>query len=104
METGKEQITRLMEMLPEGWQAQAKALGALRRAREVKSAEDLLKLIVLYLTEGRSYAGTSAMLNITETMSMNKIAGVQTNTEQWRVAEAAVPGTIPAAGHDNRAA
>ena len=34
MGDGKEQIKRLMELLPEGWQAQAKELGAFRRARE----------------------------------------------------------------------
>ena len=74
MGEGQEQIKRLMALLPEGWQAQAKELGAFRRAREIKSAEDLLKLILLYVTEGRSFAGTSAMLNISDKMSMNKIA------------------------------
>ena len=74
MEERKDQIKQLMELLPEGWQAQAKEPGAFRRAREVKSPADLLRLIVLYLTEGRSYAGTSALLGVTKTMKLNKVA------------------------------
>ncbi|MDR0637997.1 MAG: hypothetical protein LBG27_03680 [Spirochaetaceae bacterium] len=54
-----EQLTALM---PEGWEAQAKALGALQRAREIKTPEDLLCLILLCLTEGKSFGGTSAIL------------------------------------------
>jgi hypothetical protein len=50
----------LLALLPEGWQAKAKELGAFERAREVKSPKDLLRLIFLYLSEGRSFAGTSA--------------------------------------------
>ena len=56
-----EQLTALM---PEGWEAQAKALGALQRAREIKTPEDLLRLILLYLTEGKSFGGTSAILRM----------------------------------------
>ncbi|MDR3342784.1 MAG: hypothetical protein LBT14_08370 [Treponema sp.] len=37
-----------MELMPEGWEAQAKALGALQRSREIKTPEDWLRLIVLY--------------------------------------------------------
>jgi hypothetical protein len=74
MGEGKEQFGRLLELLPEGWQEQAKQLGALLRAREVKCAEDLLKLILLYVTEGHSYAGTSAILSISDEMKLNKVA------------------------------
>jgi hypothetical protein len=49
----KDQFESLMVFMPEGWEEEAKALGALRRARQVKTAEDLLKLILLYLTEGK---------------------------------------------------
>jgi hypothetical protein len=39
-----------------------KELGALRRAREIKTPDDLLKLIFLYLTEGKSFGNTLALL------------------------------------------
>ena len=50
----------------------AKGLGALRRAWDVKSAEELQRLIFLYLTENWSFAGTSTTLSITDEMSRNK--------------------------------
>ena len=51
----------LLEMLPEGWEAKAKELGAMQRTREVKTPGELLRLILLYLTEGKSFAGTVAL-------------------------------------------
>jgi hypothetical protein len=49
-------------ILPELWREKAKELDALQRAREIKTPEDLLKLIFLYLTEGKSFGNTSALL------------------------------------------
>jgi hypothetical protein len=37
-------------ILPELWREKAKEWGALQRAREIKTPDDLLKLIFLYLT------------------------------------------------------
>jgi hypothetical protein len=64
----------LLAMLPAGWQEQAKALGAFERAREIKSPEELLRLIFLYLTEGKSFAGTSALIRLGGEARLNKIA------------------------------
>jgi hypothetical protein len=74
MEEGKYQFERLMEFMPEGWEDKAKELGALRRAREIKTPEDLLRLIFLYLTEGKSFAGTSAIVRMSGDFNLNKIA------------------------------
>jgi hypothetical protein len=52
----------LAVIMPEDWKVQAKKPGALQRVREIKTAEDLLKLIFLYLTEGKSFGNTSALL------------------------------------------
>jgi len=62
MSREKEGFKHLLEMLPEGWEA--KALGALQRAREIKTPEALLWLNLLYLTEGKSMATTSAISNL----------------------------------------
>jgi hypothetical protein len=69
-----EQFNELLRMLPEGWEAKAKELGAFCRAREIKTPADLLRMILLYLTEGRSFGGTSALLNLSTEVEMSKVA------------------------------
>ncbi|MDR2743568.1 MAG: hypothetical protein LBB98_15670 [Treponema sp.] len=61
-------------ILPEFWREKAKELGALQRAREIKTPEDLLKLIFLYLTEGKFFGNTSALLNISGSCHLTKKA------------------------------
>jgi len=70
----QKQFKQLLKLLPEGWEAKAKELGALQRAREIKTAEELLRLILLYLTEGKSMAGTSAITNLSNETTMSKVA------------------------------
>ena len=70
----KDRFEQLLKLLPAGWEAKAKELGALQRAREIKTPEDLLRLILLYLTEGRSFAGTSAISKLSGETSMSKVA------------------------------
>jgi hypothetical protein len=64
----------LTAVLPGLWRAKAKELGALQRAREIKTPEDLLKLIFLYLTEGKSFRNTSALLSMSESYHLPKKA------------------------------
>jgi len=64
----------LLRLLPEGWEAKAKELGALQRARAIQTPEELLRLILLYLTEGKSFAGTSAIGKLTGEAAMSKVA------------------------------
>jgi hypothetical protein len=64
----------LAAIMPEGWRAKAKELGALQRAREIKTPEDLLKLIFLYLTEGKSFGNTCALLSMSERYRLTKKA------------------------------
>ncbi|MFP3089728.1 hypothetical protein LQZ21_05315 [Treponema sp. TIM-1] len=71
METGNYEFEQLVALLPEGWQAKAKELGAFERAREIKSPEDLLRLIFLYLTEGKSFAETSALVELGGDIHLN---------------------------------
>jgi len=60
----EERFEQVLRLLPEGWESKAKELGALKRAREIKSSEELLRLILIYLTAGKSFAGTSAILQL----------------------------------------
>ena len=74
MGLGEIRFEQVLRLLPEGWEAKAKELGALQRAREIKTPEELLRLILLYLTEGKSFAGTSAITQLTGEATLNKMA------------------------------
>jgi hypothetical protein len=54
-----EDFEYLVRLLPEGWQAKAKELGALRRCRKVESAEVLLRVLLIHLAEGCSLRETA---------------------------------------------
>jgi DDE family transposase len=54
-----EDFEYLLRLLPEGWQAKAKELGALRRCRKVQSAEVLLRVLLIHLAEGCSLRETA---------------------------------------------
>jgi hypothetical protein len=49
MEEASVIFKELAALMPCGWEAKAKELGVLRRAREIKSAEALLRLNLLCL-------------------------------------------------------
>jgi hypothetical protein len=73
MGTGNYEFEQILKLLPEGWEAKAKELGALQRAREVQSPEELLRLIVLYVSEGKSFAGTRALVRLRDDCRLSKI-------------------------------
>ena len=54
----------LLGILSFGREEKAKELGAFQRGREIKIPAELLRLILLYLSEGKSFALTSALLNL----------------------------------------
>jgi hypothetical protein len=74
MGEGKNQFKQLLQLLPEGWDGKAKELGAFQRGRKIKTPEELLRLNLLYLTEGESMAGTSAITNLLGEAAMSKPA------------------------------
>jgi hypothetical protein len=74
MEENKIGMEEIIEILPEGWEAKARECGALIRSRVIKSALELLVLILLYVTSGKSMGGTSSILRSSENIKMNKNA------------------------------
>jgi hypothetical protein len=70
----KERFGQLLRLLPEGWEAKAKELGAFQRAREIKTPGELLRMILVYLTEGKSFAGTSAIARLSGETKLSKVA------------------------------
>jgi len=67
-------IEEIKNILPSEWEAQAYELGAIRRSRVVKSAEELLILNLLYQTSGKSLGGTSSILKSSGELVMSKQA------------------------------
>lgn len=51
-------LTTCFSFRPVGWQAQAKALGALRRCRKIPDAETLLRVCLIHLADGCSLRDT----------------------------------------------
>lgn len=48
----------LVQFFPDGWEDQAKQMGALRRQRKIKTAGDLLRLLLIHLADGCSMRET----------------------------------------------
>jgi hypothetical protein len=74
MEGENAQFDAILGLMPDGWKAKAKELGALMRARRIKTPEELLRIILLYLTAGKSFGGTQALLAMGDGMTLNKVA------------------------------
>jgi len=71
MEQDRETILRY---LPEGWEEAAKREGALQRSRKIKTAEDLLYLVLLYLTGAGSFQNASTLMRLSTDIRLNKEA------------------------------
>jgi hypothetical protein len=69
-----DRFEQVLQLLPEGWEAKAKEPGALQRARGIKTPGGLLRLILAYLTEGKSFAGTSAVIRLSGEAGLGKAA------------------------------
>ena len=56
-----ENVEKILEMLPSGYDEAARETGALKRKREIKTAIDLLKLVFLYVANGLSHLEVSVV-------------------------------------------
>lgn len=57
---GTQDWSVIRQLLPAGWQQQARETGALRRARGVKDAEQLLRILLIHIAAGHSLVETAA--------------------------------------------
>lgn len=64
----------LCRFFPEGWREQARALGALRRARRVGEAETLLRILLIHLANGCSLAETALRARQAGLAQMSSVA------------------------------
>lgn len=71
----------LVRFLPEGWQAKAKELGALRRCRKIPNAETLLRVLLIHLAEGCSLRETAVrvrqggLVDLSDVAIMDRLKG-----------------------------
>ena len=70
----KNKIKDIEKYLPKDWKEKCKELKALSRGREIKTAEELLTLNLMYLTIGGSFGTTAALINMTTDKKMSKKA------------------------------
>lgn len=72
--------------MPEGWKEAAKTTKALERGRNIRTPEELLRLNLLYQTNGGSYGLTAALLQLSEdSLNLNKNAVYKriTHSGEW---------------------
>jgi hypothetical protein len=74
MGSGKDRFEQMLKLLPEGWETKAGELKAFQRARGIQSPQELLKLILLYLTKGKSFRGTSAVARLSGEAEISDVA------------------------------
>jgi hypothetical protein len=81
----KDQFGQMLKLLPEGWEEKARELKAFQRARELKSPKELLRMILLYLTQGKSFRGTSAIIRLSGEEGISDIAVLKRvrNSAEW---------------------
>jgi hypothetical protein len=70
----EEDFAYVLRLLPEGWQKQAKALGALRRCRKVADAESLLRVLLIHLAEGCSLRETALRVQRAQIANLSDVA------------------------------
>jgi hypothetical protein len=81
----EEEWEYLTELLPEDWREQARKTGALRRARQIGSADCLLRLILMHTATGLSLRQTvtrareQAIANISDVALLKRLR----STEAW---------------------
>lgn len=75
MKEYKENMEKILEIMPEGWKEAARSQKAFIRGRNIKTPEELLRLNFLYQTYGGTYGLTSALTQISENQEgLNKTA------------------------------
>ena len=73
------------QFLPEGWEAAARGLGALRRARGISDADVLLRVLMVHLVDGCSLKETSVRVRQAGWCSVSSVALFKRlrAAEQW---------------------
>ncbi|MCF8025572.1 MAG: IS4 family transposase [Desulfobacteraceae bacterium] len=82
----------LVQFFPDGWEEQAKRLGALKRQRKFKSASELLRLLLIHLADGCSMreattrAKQAGMISVTDVALLKRLR-VSSDWFRWMSVE-----------------
>ena len=68
-----ENIEKMIERLPEGYEKAAYETGGFKQKREIKTATDLMRLIFFYIVNGMSYIEISAISKIKEIANISDV-------------------------------
>ena len=79
----EKQWESLKKYLPSGIEEKARELKVISRGREIKTADDLLALNMLYVTGGGSFQSVSEMMRLTAGISVNKNAVRKRIMSSW---------------------
>jgi len=69
-----ENIKKLLEMLPDGYEEAAKETGAFKRKREIETVSDLLMLVFLYIANGLSLLEVSVIAKMKGIAQISDVA------------------------------
>lgn len=81
MEDDKE---TMLGYLPSGWEEAARTEGALQRGRKIKTAEELLDLNLLYLSENGSFQSAAILMKYATGISLDKEAVRKRIKGSWK--------------------
>lgn len=70
----REEWSHLAAMLPDGWESWAKSTGALRRARGIKDADSLLRVLLLHVAAGLSLRQAAARARVAGIADISDVA------------------------------
>ena len=79
-------MKKIIELLPVGWDTKAKELGAMQRdSGVIRTAESLLRLNMLYLTNEGSFQQAALGMALTEGIAISKAAAFKRikNSVEW---------------------
>lgn len=74
IDTSKEDWKTLISFLPDGWCEKAKELGALKRLRNFKDSESLLRTLLIHLIDGCSLRETAVRVRVGKIAEVSDVA------------------------------
>ena len=94
----REDWSLLVSFLPGNWRELAASSGALKGLRKNKSAENLLRVLLIHLGCGHSLRETAVRARKAQLAELSSVALWEAAAEIAGLATGAVRGTVPGAG------
>ena len=69
-----EDWSKIVKLLPEGWEDQARTLGALKFGRQFSGPDNLLRILLMYFSDGCSMRETVARARVGNLADLSDVA------------------------------